>query len=521
MQREFSRLDEDSFDLLILGGGIYGAWTAYDAALRGLKVALVDAADWASATSSASSKLIHGGLRYLEYYQFRLVRKTLAERKRLVKIAPHRVYPLRFFIPIYAGDRVGRWKFKAGLTLYDLLAGFGQPVDRHRSLSSSKLAEHCPFLRSEGLKGGFSYGDCGTDDARLVLEVIAAAHQAGACTVSYAKAEELLRDGSGRVVGAKVRDVLSDECSEVRARQTLNVTGPYADGLLQRTEPEHANYTRLTKGIHLSLPALPGSEAFLFTSPLDGRVFFFFPWYGRTIVGTTDTPFDSDPAKVGVDQEDIDYVLRSANHFLRDRQWTPADVQGSWAGLRTLRNEEGLPPSAVTREWTLEEPLPGLWMPVGGKLTSARVEAGLIVDRVEERLGKSRTESGTGNRPLPWAPPVHDLREFADWMRTKAQQASSLGIDAEAAEFCARRYGVQVDRLYRIIEDQPQLAKRLHPEVPFLKAEWVYVARFEYPQIREDVVRRRIPISLLARLDSEQLQEVASLVDKETTREPA
>jgi glycerol-3-phosphate dehydrogenase len=321
MKRDFPAL-QGEFDLLVCGGGIYGAWTAYDAALRGLKVALVEQGDWAGATSSASSKLIHGGLRYLETYDFRLVRKALKERKMLLQIAPHRVWPLRFGVPVFADSRNGRWKLKAGLTLYDTLAGFPEARMSHRHFDQAHFSEHFPFLDDVALKGGFTYGDAQTDDARLVLELVAGALAHGAVCVNYAKLVAW-NEQRGQVCGATVQDGVSGLALQVHARQCVSTAGQWTAASAQGR-----SWCRLSKGIHLVMPALPTNEAILLTAREDGRVFFIIPWYGRTLLGTTDTDYRGDIDRVVVEVEDVDYLLAAANRYLKTA-WTKQDVIGS------------------------------------------------------------------------------------------------------------------------------------------------------------------------------------------------
>ncbi len=352
MKRDFPGL-QGEFDLLVCGGGIYGAWTAYDAALRGLKVALVEQSDWAGATSSASSKLIHGGLRYLETYDFKLVRKALKERQLLLEIAPHRVWPLRFGVPVYADSRNGTLLLKAGLTLYDALAGFpGEPM-RHHHFFKREFSAHFPFLVEAGLHGGFTYGDAQTDDARLVLELVAGAMANGAVCVNYAKLIDW-REENGKVCGAEVRDVLSGEMLQVRARQCASTSGRWA--MLGEQTRE---WCRFSKGVHLLLPALPTREALLLTARKDGRVFFIIPWYGRTLLGTTDTDYSGDVGQVRAEEADIEYLLDAANGYLK-QAWHRADVIGSYAGVRVMKQSEDANPSAVSRDWELKTTANGL-----------------------------------------------------------------------------------------------------------------------------------------------------------------
>ncbi len=355
--RRVAALRDERFDLLVIGGGIYGAWCAYDAALRGLKVALVEKADWGSGTSSASSKLIHGGLRYLEHFEFALVRHALSERRVLTEIAPHLVRPLRFMVPVWKGARVGRARMAAGLTLYDLLAGRDQPVDRHRSFSRKKLLALHPYLRSEGLTGGLSYGDCQEDDARMTLAVVAAAQAAGVVVANRVAAERLIYE-AGEVRGAALHDVVDDSRFELSADCVIAAAGPWAHKLVGAKAPQ----VKLVKGVHLVMPPIvvdgkTSTDAFLFTAPQDGRVYFVIPWYGRTLLGTTEAEVANPKEAVATDAE-IDYLLAAARDALPALNWTREQVLGRFAGVRTLQAEDEDSLAAVSREFVVLRPAP-------------------------------------------------------------------------------------------------------------------------------------------------------------------
>ena len=506
MKRDFRKLADETFDLLVIGGGVYGAWTAYDAALRGLRVALVERSDWASGTSSASSKLIHGGLRYLEQLHLGLVRTSLDERKRLATLAPHQVRPLRFVIPVYRGDRVGRFRLKIGLSLYDLLAGGDQPVDRHRSLSRDELLRSSGFLRHEGLRGGFNYGDCWTDDARYTVEIICGALEAGVVAVNRAEALRLLIE-EGRVLGAEARDRESGSTAEIRAALTFNAAGPWSAALLPE-DREAPPLTRLTKGAHLVMPGLPVDDAFLLTARSDGRVFFLIPWYGRTLLGTTDTGYKDNPDALRLEAADVRYLLTEANRVLEGSPWSEADILGSYVGLRTLQNQPDTAPSTITREWCLEQPLPGLLMPIGGKYTSARADSGEAVDRAIELLGRPAIPSPTADRPFPWRP----AGPFLPWLEQAVREGVALGLDPGTARCAGYRFGTRIEKLHRILAERPELAARIHPELTFCRAEIVHAVESEMARTLEDVLRRRIPLILLARPDESWLSGAADLI---------
>src|SRR5262249_43524018 len=300
-------LADGLFDLLILGGGITGAGVALDAALRGWRVALIDKGDFASGTSSVSSKLVHGGLRYLEHGDFVLVYEALHERRRLLANAPHLVHPLRFVLPFYAGARVPPWKWRLGLALYDLLAGSNN-LRRHQGLSLRRLQKEFPDLQRTGLRGGAEYYDAGMDDARLCLEVIHSAARLGACVANYVEAIAFEQRG-GEIRGVRVLDRAGGAEYVMRARQVLNATGPWVDAVCRLAGEERSAQVQPTKGVHLILPGKGLTAAFLLLPPADGRVFFVIPWLGKTVLGTTDTLSTEGPDGLTVTDADMAYLM--------------------------------------------------------------------------------------------------------------------------------------------------------------------------------------------------------------------
>lgn len=500
MKRDFALLHSQPFDLLVCGGGIYGAWTAYDAALRGLKVAIVEQGDWASATSSASSKLIHGGLRYLESFDFRLVKKALAERQMLLQTAPHRVWPLRFGVPVYADSRIGRLQLKLGLMLYDFLAASPLRNMAHQYFNRLVFSRHFSSLDTTGLKGGFTYGDAQTDDARLVLELIAGAMNAGAVCVSYCKLENLT-EHKGQVTGAIVRDQLSGVTVEINAPQIV-----YASGQWLAAATESGKWCRVSKGVHLIMPAVLTDEALLLTAKSDGRVFFMIPWYGMTLVGTTDTDYHGDMNHVVADENDVAYLLDAANHYLKSA-WTKADVIGSYAGLRVMKRSEESSPSAVSRDWELKTAGNGVHYSIGGKLTSAREDAAAIVDKVCVQLGRDIPCASRG-RLFPWAPE----EDFLFWSADVSARAARLHVDPQSTKWLIRRHGKRVVEVLQDIENNPSLAERITPTVPFIHADLLFCARNEMVVHLDDLLRRRMPLLIFASLHEPDLHRLALLV---------
>ena len=495
------RLAKREFDLLVIGGGIYGAWTAYDAALRGLDVALIERDDWAAGTSSSSSKLIHGGLRYLENLHLGLVRKALVERARLARLAPHRVRPLRFVIPQYLGDRVSPRRLRLGLLLYDAIAAFAPMTGFHRSHDRAAMLSDYPFLTGDGLLSGASYGDAQTDDARLVLELVSGAMAAGASAATRLEAVALLKL-DGKVRAAAVRDHETGKEIEIRATLTVGAVGPYLASLGGVSLPP----TRRTKGVHLVMPALPTEHAFTLTAKSDGRVFFLLPWYGRTLLGTTDTDFHDDPVKAQPSEDDIGYLLDGAARFVTPA-WKRDDVIASFSGLRTLLDAPGTQASSLRRDWILHEPLPGLLAPIGGKLTSARVDAATTVDRAFALLGRKTGKSPTATKPLPWSPPA----DLTQWMMSAMTTGVRLGLDIPTAHDATLRQGSAVERLHRTLEKDVKLGRRLHLELAFARAEIAVAAEHEHATRLIDIVRRRLPMVLLARAAEPWLDDAGAI----------
>ncbi|HBZ29935.1 MAG TPA: glycerol-3-phosphate dehydrogenase/oxidase [Nitrosomonas nitrosa] len=510
MKRNPAPLYNQTFDLLVCGGGVYGAWTAYDAALRGLKVALIDQGDWGSATSSASSKLIHGGLRYLEQFEFKLVRKTLSEREMLMRVAPHRVWPLRFGVPVYAHSRVGLLRMKLGLMLYDFLAAGQRTAMRHRFFNRLHFSERFPWLNNQSLKGGFTYADAQTDDARLVLELVNGAMDAGAVCVNYCRLTSL-RENEGRAAGANVHDLLTNSEHEIHARQIV-----YAAGHWMAADSHSKDDCLLTRGIHLIMPGMRQDEALLLTAQSDGRVFFVIPWYGLTLLGTTDTPYQGPPDQVNVEETEVVYLLNAVNAYLQT-PWTERDIIGSFAGVRVLKQDRQdtstAAPSSVSRDWVLKTASNGVHYSIGGKLTSARQDAARIVDRVCTELD-IQTPCATQGRVFPWTPQLARGMDdnFSDWSEAIQAQVVQSGVDPESARWLIRRHGSKTVDILRSIKQQPVLSRRILPAAPFIEADLLHCAAEEMVVHLDDLLRRRIPLLILAKLTEADLRQIITKI---------
>ena len=389
----------EQFDLLVIGGGITGCGVARDAAMRGLRVALFEANDFASGTSGRSSRLIHGGIRYLERAQLHLVHESIREREILLRIAPHIVKPLAFTWPIYRGARVGKLKLSAGLLVYKLMAA-GRSR-RHFTLNAAETIEREPALEGAGLTGGAVYYDACTDDARLTMVNALSAREHGATIANYTRVTGLIRE-SGKTIGAVVKSRHAGEPYRVRARVIVNATGVWENKFMAE---EHAPRSHGSKGVHLSVlrERVGNHDALTLISPVDGRVMFCLPAGPQTIIGTTDTWTDESPETVHASPADLDYLLRSANAYFPRARLTRDDVVSAWAGIRPLASASSTNPSAVSREHSIVSDGSGVITVTGGKLTTYRSMAAEIVDVVQQSLGQKRQRAATDSTALPGA----------------------------------------------------------------------------------------------------------------------
>ena len=485
----WDQLSERPFDVLIVGGGITGAGVARDAALRGLRVALVEGNDWASGTSSRSSRLVHGGVRYLEHGHLHLVFEASRERRTLLQIAPHLVRPLRFTWPVYKGARIPRWKLRAGLLAYDALSLF-RNVGQHRGASRRDILQREPSLRSDGLVGGAQYWDASTDDVRLTLANVMSAAEAGAMTLNHASVCTFLHDGNGAVCGAQVMDHVTGASGDVRARVIVNATGPWSDATRRLDDGVASAAVLGSKGVHISVPRdrVPCTEALTLLHPDDGRVFFILPSPVHTIVGTTETPAERGPDAIRANRRDVQYLLHAANHFFPSANLCDADVVSAWAGIRPLVAHAGTTANDASREHYIATGASGMISVTGGKLTTYRAMASEIVDAVERALGRAKgIASLTSDAPLPGA---GDLTHTAE-----VSAAEAVIPESATADQLVRAYGDRWRMVWGLCERDALLGDRLDPDLPYIAAEVVWAAVAEGAWTVADVLVRRMPIA--------------------------
>jgi len=518
-ERYLERLASEPFDMLVIGGGITGAGVALDAAGRGLRTALVERGDFAAGTSSRSSKLVHGGLRYLQQKEFRLVYEALAERQRLLRLAPHLVKPLPFLIPLFAAGVAGQARARArargvgtALWIYDVTGG-ARIGKLHKRLSKREALELMPDLDGRKLAAGFLYYDARVDDARLTLMVAKTAASLGAVTVNRVEATGLLRTG-GRVGGAVLTDRLTGRRLETRAGVVVNAAGVWADELRALDEGANPGSIRPAKGVHITLPAgRPSLDiAAVLSVPGDRRSVFVIPWGDRIYVGTTDTDYDGPLDEPQCTAADVDYLLGAVNAWVT-KPVGRHEVLGAWAGLRPLVGGPGpageAPPGSKTadlsRRHSVRVAPSGLVTIVGGKLTTYRAMAEDTVDEAVRVIrlhapagnggeGRSRRmrrvpDSRSGSTPLFGADGYEELSE--------AGAAERLGLPAEVVAHLAGRFGGHARAVAAMVRDRPELGERLVPGLPYLKAEAIYAVRYEMALTLEDVLSRRTRALLL------------------------
>lgn len=448
-----NEMTKSVWDVLVIGGGITGAGIALDAQSRGMRTALVEMQDFAAGTSSRSTKLVHGGLRYLKQFEVKMVAEVGRERAIVYENGPHVTVPEPMLLPIYEGGTFGKFSTSVGLAVYDLLAGVKRG-ERRKMLGARDTLAMEPLLKRDGLKGGGYYVEYRTDDARLTIEVLKKAAELGATAVNYAKAERLLYE-NGKLAGVVVADTIGGGSYEVKARKIVNATGPWVDMLREMDRSKHGKTLRLTKGVHLVFDnsRFPLGQAVYFDTP-DGRMMFAIPRDGKTYIGTTDTDYSGDTAHPTMTAGDRDYVLEAANTMFPEVKLTADDVESSWAGLRPLIYEAGKPPSEVSRKDEIFRSESGLITIAGGKLTGYRKMAETVTDLLAREL---QAEARGPFRPCSTkAIPVSGgdfggSAGFSAYAAFWREEGVKRGLPAASAERLTRRYGSNVRQIYELL----------------------------------------------------------------------
>jgi glycerol-3-phosphate dehydrogenase len=491
-------LERTPYDVLIIGGGIVGTGIARDLALRGMKVALVERDDLASGTSSRPTRLIHGGLRYLEMFDFGLVRTDMREREVLLRLAPHLVQPLQFLMPMYRRGVLYRAKLQAGMQLYDALS-FDKSLPTRQWLNRRQLLRVEPGINPLGLQGAWQFYDGQISLVeRLVIENALDAADHGGVILNYAPALQFLRDDAGVVFGARVEDRATQQQVDVRARLTVNATGPWLDLTTAGIRAGRRPLLRLTKGVHLVTPSATRKAHVLFAQR-DGRLFFVIPWLGYSLVGTTDTDYQGDPANAAADEADVEYLVEEARRAFPSGQFD--EIYYAYAGVRALVRIEHVSEGKVSRKHALHDHarrdgVPGLVSVVGGKITGYRAIAEEVGDLVARKLGwPDSRQSVTDSEPLPGGH-LSDLESYVTqdlWPR-----ASALGLDREQTDHLGSIYGSLAPAVLARVEREPRLAERVCPDEPTIAAQLQHSVENEWARSLGDVLLRRTGLGLRA-----------------------
>ena len=484
-------LATEEFDILIIGGGVNGVGAALDAVTRGLKVALVESHDFAAGTSSRSSKLIHGGLRYLEQYDFKLVREALRERELMVSTqCPHLVKPVSFLYPLTEKVKE-RTYVGAGLALYDALRGMKRALPSHKHLTGKTIAAISPSLRQDIITGAIRYFDAQVDDARHTMMIARTAARHGAVLATGVRVEDLIRNGK-RITGVVAVDTATQKKITISAKATIMCAGVWSDELHAKFELTPGYTVAMSKGVHIVLPgdAIKSKDGIILKTPVS--VLFLIPWGDKWIVGTTDTPYDGDRANPRATQEDVQYILDQANRVL-EPHIKADDILGVFAGLRPLvANKTGSATTKLSREHTVDRPAPGFVSIAGGKYTTYRVMAKDAVDLAVLDLRRLVNESVTDKLPLIGADGYFAL------VQQTSKISEKYSISEATVTHLLDRYGSLIEEILEIIDADSSMAQRLIPELPYIKAEILHAVTHEGALSVEDVLLRRTRISFEA-----------------------
>ena len=521
------QLEGQSFDLIIIGGGVNGAGTAREAALQGLRTLLIEKNDFGSGTSSWSSRLAHGGLRYLEYFEFNLVRESLRERERLLRCAPHLVRPLQLTIPIYQGNKRGPQLVRLGMLLYDILS-FDKTLPGHRMLGKGAFHQLYRGVRRTRLSGAAQYYDGQVEYAeRLCWENVLAAKEAGATVLNYVEVEQLERSPE-KITAIALRDVLTGETHSVSAGQAIviNTAGPWVDdvcrAVVQKGQSQPVTREQLiggTKGSHIVVNPFPGAPdgALYVEAESDGRPYFIIPWLGKFLIGTTDLRFEGNLDAVKASDAEIDYLIDETNRVLPNAQLSREAVQFTYSGVRPLPYAEGVKPSQITRSHILKDHaqapaqdgrVSNFISLIGGKLTTYRQVGDDFVAAVQKKLGRPVSMGKTKTLPLPGAVGLTPERV------AEAIEQYGPQIPANTIHHLYQLYGSRAENLLRLTIDSPDLAAPIVPELPDIRAQVVYAIRCEMAQTLVDICCRRTLIAMLANYGFQAIAPIAETLQR-------
>ncbi|WP_079527122.1 glycerol-3-phosphate dehydrogenase/oxidase [Halobacillus hunanensis] len=480
-KNQFEQLNREQWDLLVIGGGITGAGIALDAASRGMKTAVVEMQDFAAGTSSRSTKLVHGGLRYLKQFEVKMVAEVGKEREIVYENGPHVTTPEWMMLPFHEGGNFGPFTTNIGLRVYDYLAGV-KKSERRTMLSPEETIEREPLVKRDGLKGAGFYVEYKTDDARLTLEVMKKAVEYGALSTNYAKVIDFLYSDAGSVEGVIVEDTISGETYQVQAKKVVNAGGPWVDELRGLDGSKKGKTLQLTKGAHLVFDqsAFPLKQAVYFDTP-DGRMIFAIPRDGKTYVGTTDTEYDGEISHPKLTTADRDYILEAIHYMFPTVEVTEDDVESSWVGVRPLIHEEGKDPSEISRKDEIFVSDSGLISMAGGKLTGYRKMAQSAVDLVRDKLmeeyGIRYSDSETIHKPLSGGE-VNGSKGFKQFKEERIKIGESMGLSKEAANKLVSLYGANVDTVFNLFKERKTDAERAQID-PVAFAQLVVALEYE------------------------------------------
>jgi glycerol-3-phosphate dehydrogenase len=506
-----SSIESQSFDVIVIGAGINGAGIARDAAMRGLKVLLLDKGDLASGTTSWSTRLIHGGLRYLEHGEIGLVRESLRERERLLRIAPHLVKPLPMLIPIYENARRGKFTIKAGMIAYDILS-FDKSLAHHHLLSREETLTRAPGLKAEGLRGAFVYYDAQIEYAeRLVFENALSASQHGAAILTYARVDKFIVENDD-VLGVEFTDVLSNTAHVARSLVTVNVSGPWVDNVLIGAGRVSDPLICGTKGSHLIVDEFPGApaDALYVEAEEDGRPFFIIPWNGAYLIGTTDLPYSENLDEVEASEAEIEYLLKETNRVIPEANLKRNAIRYTYSGVRPLPCRTERDPASITRRHFIRDHAPALncfISIVGGKLTTYRNLSEQAVDLLFNKLGREPPKCRTADEPLPGAP-LEDPASFSKRFKAESNLPDAI------SKRLLRIYGVRANDVLRLAASDEELLKTFSPQTGAIGAEVIFSFHEEMAQTLTDCLMRRTLVGMNAAAGLDAVEAAARLAQR-------